>query len=58
MSQANKIIQFPIKPNIPEHIGQMLSSEHLADWTDAIFENHDKLLMTNTFSCPLLIKHA
>lgn len=51
---ANRIINLPNKPATPEHIGQVIHSPLCAEWTDAIFENYEKMATSNTFSKPFL----
>ena len=51
---ANKLISTPIKPDTPEHIGQIVNSPHKPEWTEAIFENYEKMHRSSTFSAPFL----
>ena len=51
---SNRIIQSPICPSTPAHIGQMIRSPFKAEWTDAIFENYDKMWTTGAWSKPFL----
>ena len=50
MSQVNKIVHLPVKPKSPDHIGQMVTSNHRAEWTDTVYENYENVSTTNTFS--------
>lgn len=51
---ANIIVIIPVKPETPEHVGQVLKSPLRAEWKDAIFENYEKMATTNTFRKPFL----
>jgi hypothetical protein len=49
-----KVISCPTHPDTPKHFGQTLATPFASDWQDALFQNYNKMLNTDTFSAPLL----
>lgn len=43
---SNKVIHVPSKLDTPEHIGQVMKSPYRTGWTDAIYDNYEKMHTT------------
>ena len=52
--KVNKLIQVPLKPHTPEHVGQALNSDIRSHWIEYLFNCFDKMHNSGTLSCPFL----
>ena len=54
--KVNKLIQVPLKPHTPEHVGQALNSDIRSHWIECLFNCFDKMHNSDTLSPFLRIK--
>ena len=50
--KVNKLIQVPLTPHTPEHVGQALNSDIRSHWIECLFNSFDKMHNSGTLSCP------
>jgi hypothetical protein len=51
---GNKLVSSPSKPTPLNHIGHLNDNPLQSDWIDAIHHAYDKMIESQTFSCPFL----
>jgi hypothetical protein len=49
-----KVVSSPTHPDTPPHFGATYTSPFASDWHDALFMNYNKMLVSGTFSAPIL----
>ena len=48
--KINKLIQVPLKPHTPEHVGEALNSDIISHWIECLFNCFDKIHNSGTLS--------